>query len=78
MRSSKIIGLVTVVAVLVACEKPAAPEQPVSPAKPAPKCLRERRVHIFGTYQAWIPSVGERSLNVDLTSVECLEWEVRP
>lgn len=45
------------------------------PAKPAPRCLRERRMHIYGTYQAW-GSSGSRDAPVDLQAVECLEWEV--
>ncbi len=51
------------------------PAQP--PAPPPPKCLKEKRMHIYGTYQ-WHTSNNAGSnwgdAPIDLTAVECLEW----
>lgn len=43
-----------------------------SPAAPPPKrCVSERRMHAYGTYQ----TQARYDLPIDLTITECLRWE---
>lgn len=50
------------------------PSSPPLPAQPQVVCLKEHKVHIYGTYQV----VNGRDLPIDLTAVDCLEWGPRP
>ena len=43
-----------------------------------PKCLKERRMHAYGTYRASSYQRADTDLPIDLTITECLEWEVLP
>lgn len=48
------------------------------PPPPAPKCVRERKLHVHGTYRQRYGSAdywSEVDNPVDLTVEECLEWE---
>jgi len=53
--------------------------QASNPDPPAgPKCVKERRQHAYGTYQAHYAGPaghGWTDAPIDLTIVECLEWE---
>lgn len=53
----------------------------ISPSNspPPPKCLRERKLHVHGTYKQRYGTAGswaEIDNPVDLTVDECLEWEI--
>ncbi len=45
-----------------------------TPPSPTVTCVRERRMHVFGTYNAAHGTGGVWAEPVDLTVTECLEW----
>jgi len=45
-----------------------------------PKCVKKRRQHAYDTYQAHYATSGDHGWvddPIDLTIVECLEWEAK-
>lgn len=80
------VGVIVAVFLYAGVRLVATPKQvsePTPPASAAPptstsKCVKERRMHAFGTYQAHYATRGtHESIDapIDLTIVECLEWE---
>lgn len=66
-----------IVAILVCCGKPVeADPKPITkePPESKVKCVRERRMHAYGTYRASSYQREDQDLPIDLTIVECLEW----
>lgn len=73
------VGMVLAVFLYAAARAVTTPAQ-ASPSPPpaGPKCARERRMHAYGTYQAHYGTGGGHGWTdapIDLTIVECLEWE---
>ena len=62
-------------ALVLCCDKPVEATSPPQPAPPEPKCIRERRMHVYGTYRLSVYMRADQDLPVDLTVTECLEWE---
>jgi len=72
------VGMALAVFLYAGARAMTSPAQASPPAPVGPKCAKERRMHAYGSYQAHYSGPGGHGWTdapIDLTVVECLEWE---